>query len=272
MRREAREQMIRAAFETFRQYHPYFDGGKKADLGIAIAPYAEEDMIAEILGEKRRWLNENSRANVLAAVVPRLRLQQIEQLTDIALLMVGDSARAIVFVGLAPHLPPAQLERVLAAAGRLTDHHSRAIALAALAPRVSPPPRQRSVLADSLDAAEGVLDGAQRVNAIRTLTEVLPADLFDRAVEVAQTTQSANHRARALASLLPTAPHAEAVLERVRLAIADHIFTDLSAKGRPELLRSELERSLLTPAFVEPSVLDAMAAVILEIGNDWTWL
>jgi hypothetical protein len=37
-------------------------------------------------------------------------------------------------------------------------------------------------------------------------------------------------------------------------------------------LRFELERSLLTPAFVEPPVLDAMAAVILEIGNDWTWL
>jgi hypothetical protein len=58
----------------------------------------------------------------------------------------------------------------------------------------------------------------------------------------------------------------------VRLAIADHIFTDLSAKARPELLRFELERSLLTPALVGPSVLDAMAAAILEIGNDWTWL
>ena len=272
MRQEVREQMIREAFETFRQYHPYFDVGKKAELGIAIAPYAEEHMIEEILGEKRRWGNENSRANVLAAVVPRLRLQQIEQVTDIALQMVRESAQAIVFAGLAPHLPPAQLERVLAAAGRLHDHHSRAIALAALAPRVSPPPRQRSVLADALDAAEDVLDGAPRVNAIRTLAGVLPADLFDRAVEVAQATQSASHRARALASLLPTAPHAEAVLEHVRLAIADHIFTDLSAKGRPELLRSELERSLLTPAFVEPSVLDAMAAAILEIGNDWTWL
>lgn len=272
MRQEVREQMIREAFETFRQYHPYFDVGKKAELGIAIAPYAEEHMIEEILGEKRRWGNENSRANVLAAVVPRLRLQQIEQVTDIALRMVRESAQAIVFAGLAPHLPPAQLERVLAAAGRLHDHHSRAIALAALAPRVSPPPRQRSVLADALDAAEDVLDGAPRVNAIRTLAGVLPADLFDRAVEVAQATQSASHRARALASLLPTAPHAEAVLEHVRLAIADHIFTDLSAKGRPELLRSELERSLLTPAFVEPSVLDAMAAAILEIVNDWTWL
>lgn len=272
MRQEVREQMIREAFETFRQYDPYFDGGKKAELGIAIAPYAEEHMIEEILGEKRRWENENSRANVLAAVVPRLRLQQIEQLTDIALRMVRDSAQAIVFAGLAPHLPPAQLERVLAAAGRLDDSHSRAIALAALAPRLSPASRQRPVLLDALGAAEGILYGPERVNAIRTLAEVLPADLFDRAVEVAQATQSASHRAQALASLLPTAPHAEAVLERVRLAIADHIFSDLSAKGRPELLRFELERSLLTPAFVEPSVLDAMAAVILEIGSDWTWL
>jgi len=272
MPQEVREQMIREAFETFRQYHPYFDVGKKAELGVAIAPYAEEHMIEEILGEKRRWENENSRANVLAAVVPRLRLQQIEQLTDIALRMVRDSARAIVFVGLAPHLPPAQLEQVLAAAGRLSEPHSRAIALAALAPRVSPLPRQRSVLMDALDAAEGVLEGPQRVNAIRILAGVLPAELFDRAVEVAQATQSARHRAQALASLLPTAPHAEAVLERVRLAIADHIFTDLSAKGRPELLRFELERSLLTPALVEPSVLDALAAAILEIGRDWTWL
>ena len=49
-------------------------------------------------------------------------------------------------------------------------------------------------------------------------------------------------------------------------------FTDLSAKGRPELLRFELKRSLLTPALIEPSLLDAMAAAILEIGNEWTWL
>src|SRR4029077_11297207 len=114
--------------------------------------------------------------------------------------------------------------------------------------------------------------GSARVNAMRTLAGVLPADLFDRAVEVAQATRSASHRAQALASLLPAAPDAEAVVERVRLAIADHVFTDLSAKGRPELLRFELERSLLTPALVEPSVLAAMAAAILEIGNDWTWL
>jgi hypothetical protein len=125
---------------------------------------------------------------------------------------------------------------------------------------------------DALGAAEGVLYGPERVNAIRTLAGVLPTDLFDRTIEVAQATQQASHRAQALASLLPTAPHAEAILERVRLAIADHVFTDLSAKGRPELLRFELERSLLTPALIEPSVLDAMAAAILEIGNDWSWL
>src|SRR5262249_58130533 len=70
---------------------------------------------------------------------------------------------------ISPHLPPAQFEQVLAAAGRLYEHHSRAIALAALAPRVSPLPRQRSVLMDALDAAEGVLDGPLRVNAIRIL-------------------------------------------------------------------------------------------------------
>jgi hypothetical protein len=177
-----------------------------------------------------------------------------------------------LFVGLAPRLTLTQLGRVLEVAERLYDGYSKAIALAAVAPRLSPPPRQRSVLSDALDAAADVRYGPERVSAIRALAGVLPADLFDRAVEVAQATPSASHRAQALASLLPTAPHAEAVLERVRLAIADHIFTDLSAKGRPELLRSELERSLLTPALVEPSVLDAMAVAMLEIGNDWTWL
>jgi hypothetical protein len=271
LRQDARDQVIREAFATFSQYRPYSDDSAKAEMGIAIAPYAEEHMIEEILGETH-WDGPDFRARMLAAVVPRLRSEQVEKVTDIALGMIRASAQAKLFVGLAPHLPLTQLGRVLEVAGRLHDSYSRAIALAALAPRVSPPARQRSVLAEALDAAEGVLDGAQRVTAIRTLAGVLPADLFDRAVEVAQATQSARHRAQALASLLPTAPHAEAVLVRVRLAIADHIFTDLSAKGRPELLRFELERSLLTPAFVEPPVLDAMAAVILEIGNDWTWL
>jgi hypothetical protein len=148
----------------------------------------QESLLCEIT------IGENSRANVLAAVVPRLRLQQIVQVVDIAVRMVRDPARAIVFAGLAPHLPPAQLEQVLAAAGRLYEHHPRAIALAALAPRVSPPLRQRSVLMDALDAAEGVLYGPERVNAIRTLAGVLPADLFDRAVEVAQATR--HHRRR----------------------------------------------------------------------------
>ena len=271
LRQEAREQVIREAFATFRQCHPYVDGRGKAELGIAIAPYAEEHMIEEILGVTG-WESPDLRARVLAAVVPRLRSHQVEKVTDIALRMDRAPAQAKLFVGLAPHLTLTQLERVLEVAERLNDSHSRAIALVALAPRLSPPSSQRSVLSDALNAAEDIRYGPERVSAIRALAGVLPADLFDRAVEVAQATQSASHRAQALASLLPTAPHAEAVLERARLAIADHIFTDLSAKGRPELLRSELERSLLTPALVEPSVLDAMAVAMLEIGNDWTWL
>jgi len=208
---------------------------------------------------------------VLAAVVPRLQPHQLEKVTDVALGMDRAQAQAKLFVGLAPRLTLTQLGRVLEVAERLYDGYSKVIALAAVAPRLSPSPRQRPVLQDALDAADSVRYGPERVNAIRALAGVLPADLFNRAVEVAQATPSASHRAQALASLLPTAPHAEAVLEHVRLAIADHVFTDLSAKGRPELLRFELERSLLIPALVEPSVLDAMAAAILEIGNDWTW-
>jgi len=270
LREETREQVIREAFETFRQCHPYFDASGKAELGIAIAPYAEEHMIEEILGETH-WENPDFRARVLAAVVPRLQPHQLEKVTDVALGMDRAQAQAKLFVGLAPRLTLTQLGRVLEVAERLYDGYSKVIALAAVAPRLSPSPRQRPVLQDALDAADSVRYGPERVNAIRALAGVLPADLFNRAVEVAQATPSASHRAQALASLLPTAPHAAAVLEHVRLAIADHVFTDLSAKGRPELLRFELERSLLIPALVEPSVLDAMAAAILEIGNDWTW-
>jgi hypothetical protein len=270
LRPEAREQVIREAFATFRQCSPHSDANVKAELGIAIVPYADEHMIEEIVGETH-WENADFRARVLAAVVPRLRSHHVEEVTDVALGMHRVSAQATLFVGLAPRLTETQLGRVLEVAGRLPDSYSRARALAALAPRLSPAPRQRPVLLDALDATDSVLSGSERVSAIRTLADVLPADLFDRAVEVAQATRSASHRAQALVSLLPTAPHAEAVLERVRLAIADHVFTDLSAKGRPELLRWELERSLLAPALVAPSVLDAMAAAILEIGNDWTW-
>jgi hypothetical protein len=278
---EARGALIRdvLAFVQLQLSRASFDSMEASRLMIATTPFLEADQVDDILRmqwvpavnmTEARIVNESLRAEVLAALAPRLSAVQVHDVLEIALASSHEPAKVTLLAGLAPYLSREQLEQV-AATSEDFDYQARAQTLATVGPLLSDV-RSQAILTDALEAAENIYNEGERCHALESLADVLPRELLPRCLEVALGIKQARYRAKALVSLVPHAPNPDAAQRLARIAIADHIYEDLRDQARPELLRFGLDDALLTPRSLDPTTLDAMARVTFEIGTEWSWL
>ncbi len=213
------------------------DSTDRAEALVALAPHLPDALLEEALiaGSRTTWLD--ARANVLAALVPRLR----GELRARALTMVSDDALAAIdghpnaLAALARHLPDALLADAIAAtvtldpdargkvlailtprlpdallanavaASTTSDSGARGVVLALLAPYL--PGEQRApALTEALTAAEASRDPYARSRTLAALAPQLDAVQLDEALSAATDTADAYARAHALAALAPHLP------------------------------------------------------------------
>jgi hypothetical protein len=260
------------ALAVARPLDRFIHARERADLLVSIAPAIDPAVVEELLGES--WVSE-ARAHhrdVLIALAPRLSADQLHRVLELVRHWRPNDT-ALVLVGLAPHLSDRLLEEAVALAPHQMWGVGRARALAALAPRFRSRARTLSLLGEALDALSKPLYGSTSLDAVKALAGCLPDELWQRGLDAAQAVAEPGYRACALAYFLPTAPDPRDVRRLVRLAIADHIYEELSARSRPDLAlpHNGLRCEALASPWLDPTTLGAMASAVLDIDDEWSW-
>ena len=173
-----------------------------------LAPHLRLDLLGQALAATREIENEDWRAEVLAALAPRLaELRYPQEALTAAREIENEDRRAEVLAALAPHL--AELgypQEALTAAREIENENRRAEALAALAPRL-PPDQHSQVLAEALATARKIRNENRRAEALAALAPRLPPDqhsqVLAEALATARKIRNEYWRAEVLAALAP---------------------------------------------------------------------
>jgi hypothetical protein len=183
----------------------------------ALAPYLLPDLRQVVLSDALtiayglKDYDSDQQWQPVAAItmlVPHLPQDQHRGVLSDALAIVSmmskDFNRARALTRLAPLLPPDMLEKALAAARGIQDEIDRGLALGGLAPHLSPDERP-AALAEALAVGTKVQDDDPDywADVLIQLTPILPVDLLDDALVVANSLQSSYEYLRVLTQLAP---------------------------------------------------------------------
>jgi hypothetical protein len=175
----------------------------------------------------------------------------------------NETARARALALLGAHLPPKLLSRALETAYQLQDPNYRLIALIGLAPYISAE-QQAEVLKTLLNTARLIPFEYQRARAIISIAPLLPRDLLEKALHLADTITDASDRVNAYTSLAQYLPPGQR-----QLVIG-------KAWGQMKRIKSAYDRAsaLATiapflPAQIRDSLPQTASAIINAIGDEY---
>ncbi len=186
----------------------------RADALVALIPHIPEALLTEALDAGQKVQSKWRRAEVLAALAPRLSKERRESLLLEALHTIQEFPEEGLYKGfrlrglvaLVPYLPGRLQSDILATALDTARHIEsmgiRAYALASLVSNL-PEGMQPDILLEALDAAKDAESDQLRAKALAALAPRLPEGLLSEALVAARNIRKVWYRARALSALAP---------------------------------------------------------------------
>jgi hypothetical protein len=177
-----------------------------AKILASVVPYLQDaQQLNEVWNEMQQFKNEFARAELLAALAPRLSPEQVNDAFNAAQRIDWQFARAELLAALAPHLLPEQVNKALDTALEIDDSSDRAKVLAALASRLSP-----EQLRNALKAIQQVNLSSARARVLAALASHLPTEqqhsVLNEALNAAKQVKNPFACAKALTVLAPHLP------------------------------------------------------------------
>ncbi|MEO0407917.1 MAG: hypothetical protein AAF289_11250 [Cyanobacteria bacterium P01_A01_bin.135] len=251
------EPMLPQIFEIIQQLDPCYCPG----VIQAIAPHLPERLLPEALEITQQLQAEPPRSRALSSLAPRLSESLLAQALTIAQQFSSSSYRTRAVSNLAPYLSAPLLSQALAITGQIQDEAAQAEAFCAIAADLP------ELLPEALDRLQQV-EECDRCQYLGAIAPHLPAELWPKAFEIAESFQI---EAYYIATLEAIAPHLPPELLPQALDISrqlspecyDSALCTVAAYLPDSLLVHEFEGACqLDDEYARAAVLGAMAAYL----------
>jgi len=265
----AREHVLQEALAAARMI--FWSERSFAEVLSALAPSLTGKSLNEALAAAKTMKEYDAR--VLSALAPQLTGESLEEALAAARAIRGEESRAQVLAALAPRLMgefrDQALREALAAATAIKYERARARALTTLAPQLTGEVREQA-LQEALAAVWGIKDEGTRARVLATLAPLLKAEICEQALQkvldAARVNENKWSRMEVLAALAPLLPH-----NVIREALLEFIAHSLN-KERLEILKLCSYEKLFTHPILAHEILEAITLHIIEICQKWEWL
>jgi hypothetical protein len=178
------------------------DEESKAQVLAALAPHLDKDDLTTVLQATLAIRDGWSKAQVLAALAPQLDQDDLTTALQATLAIRDERYKAQVLAALAPHLDKDDLTTAVQAALAIGGGRSKAQVLAALAPQLDQEQRQRALTA-AFQSTLAIWDERYKAQVLAALAPHLVQDDLTTALRATLAIRDGWSKVQALAALAP---------------------------------------------------------------------